>query len=303
MKVFTIIVTYNGEQWIEKCLQALQHQSEVVVVDNHSSDATVAIIQQHFPWVILLQETTNHGFGKANNIGIKYALEQHADAVFLLNQDAYVQENTIQNLIETCQNHPEYGILSPVHLNGDGTAVDMNFLKFIQADTTNNLVSDLILQKKTDRPYPVRFVNAAAWLLPAKVCQQIGGFDPIFFLYGEDDNYCQRVLFHGFKIGVCTQATVFHDSPNNNNKPQEPLSEKALEQFHNQVKVRFGNVNTNEIKKINAFKRYLKRKAWWSLCKGQFRNFKVYQKRAQRIAISAIQKSYSTNKTKGNHYL
>ena len=84
-KVFVVIVTYNGVQWIRKCLQSCQDYP-VVVVDNQSTDATVEIIQNEFPKVHLIEESKNHGFGQANNIGISYALNKGADYVFLLNQ-------------------------------------------------------------------------------------------------------------------------------------------------------------------------------------------------------------------------
>ena len=146
MKVFTVIVTYNGMNWIDQCLKSVITQSEVVVVDNNSSDLTVNFIKQNYPSVKLLEQNINLGFGRANNIGISYALNNNAEAVFLLNQDAFAKKDTINKLITASIKNPEFGIISPIHLNGDGSAVDYSFLRFINPNNVENLNSDLILR-------------------------------------------------------------------------------------------------------------------------------------------------------------
>lgn len=217
MKVYVIIVTYNGKQWYDACFGSLRLSEiplETVVIDNASSDDTVAYITQHYPEVTLIQSTTNLGFGQANNVGIRKAMENSADYVFLLNQDAWIYPDTIATLVTIAQNNTEYGILSPVHLTANKTAIEKDLLHWI-ADykvTDSCMVSDLFCHQKLKDVYNTTYVNAAAWLLPKSTLETIGGFDPIFFHYGEDDNYMSRVLFHGFKIGICPVVTVCHDT-------------------------------------------------------------------------------------------
>ena len=141
MKVFTIIVTYNGLKWIEKCITSVIEQSFVVVVDNNSSDNTVKIIREEFPDVILLSQDINIGFGVANNVGISYAMNKGADAIFLLNQDAYAGKDCVENLIAMSKIKTDYGIISPVHFNGNGGALDYSFQKLAYMSP---LISDLI---------------------------------------------------------------------------------------------------------------------------------------------------------------
>ena len=129
-KTSIIIVTYNAMQWIERTLNSirkLNEKHETIVVDNNSQDDTIRFIENKFPEIILLTENENHGFGKANNIGIKKALDEGADYVFLLNQDAYVEANTIGKLIEVMESDKKIGIASPIHLNGQGTSLDKLF--------------------------------------------------------------------------------------------------------------------------------------------------------------------------------
>ncbi len=208
-KVIAIIVTYNGEKYIKRCLQSVCDNikaQDILVIDNCSTDNTVKIVEEEFAGVTLVALNHNHGFGQANNIAFRMALDREADFVFLLNQDVYLQKNTIAALLRVAAENPHYAVLSPMHLNGNGTALDHHFSKYV----AYNLISDLYLHT-TAPVYNCRFVNAAAWLVSAKCLQQVGGFDPLFFQYGEDDDYLNRVRYNKWCIGVCPGTSVYHD--------------------------------------------------------------------------------------------
>lgn len=213
MNVFVIIVTYNGLKWYDRCLSSLRQSTlpvTSIVVDNASTDGSCEYIRQHFPEVTLLPQDKNLGFGQANNLGMKLALTQGADYVFLLNQDAWIEPGTVDELIKVSKDHPEYGILSCMHLNKEKTRIWQ--LNCICNDniTDPSLFNDLYFGD-TKEVYDTKYVNAAAWLLPRKTIETVGGFDPIFFHYGEDDNYINRVLYHGLKIGICPKERIVHD--------------------------------------------------------------------------------------------
>lgn len=303
MKVFTVIVTYNGMKWIDECLKSIINQSEVIVIDNNSTDDTLSYITANFPTVIVLPQTENIGFGLANNKGIDYAIKNGADAVFLLNQDAFAQIDCIANLKKSSTGNPEYGIISPIHLNGDGTAVDYTFLKVTSPFSASNLTSDLIVRKFSKSIYPLQFINAAAWFIPKRVFYKVGGFDPLFFLYGEDDNYCQRILYHGFKIGVIPNATIFHDSSNSNYQVGEDGSEKYFRQFINSVYIKYADVNTEHYKKLKKFKRYILKKALFFLFTNQLDKSKLFLSNFKKINILLVRKSVLINRMDGSHYL
>ena len=219
MKIVVVIVTYNPGKWIEKCLNSLLSSSiavEVLIIDNNSADKFQEIVEFKYPQVELIQCTRNLGFGAANNIGIKKAYDNSADFVFLLNQDAWVQSNTIEKLIFAQQSEPEFGIVSPIHLNGKGEELDYNFSNYITPSKCKGLYSDIYLNKVKSSIYPVNFVNAAGWLLSRKCIETVGGFNPSFFHYAEDDNYVKRAHFHQFKIGVLATVMLFHDREERN---------------------------------------------------------------------------------------
>jgi GT2 family glycosyltransferase len=213
--VYCIIVTYNGMQWIDKCIQSLldsSYKAEIIVIDNGSRDETFLHIKKNYPLVKLIPAEKNLGFGQGNNIGLKMAIRDNADYVFLLNQDACVEKDCITKLVNAHREDPEFGILSPVHLNGTGSDLDDHFLFYLHRSGIKELQQirmEELLQLNSLINIP--FVNAAAWLISLSCLKKTGGFDPIFFHYGEDDNYGQRVLYNGFKIGVFPTATICHD--------------------------------------------------------------------------------------------
>ena len=202
-KVVIIIVTYNGSKWLNKCLQSLQQSVlpvSVIAVDNASTDNSVAILEQ-FSFVEVVQSQTNLGFGKANNIGIKKALERNFDYYFLLNQDTWVEPDAIQNLVAIASQNEEFGIVSPMHFSSNETSLDANFKMYWKRKT--NSISEIVDE--------VLFVNAAAWLLPRKVLEKVGYFEQLFNHYGEDRNYADRVHYHDFKIVVVKNSKIVHD--------------------------------------------------------------------------------------------
>ena len=212
-KIYAIVITYNGLCWIDRCFQSLLHSTqpvEVLAIDNASTDGTPEKIKQRFPEVTVIEIGQNLGFGKANNIGFKIAVENDAEFVFLLNQDAWVKSQTIGNLVAIARKKPEYGILSPIHLNGSGNAIDRNFQNYLGAEFVPNLISDMYLDNLKD-VYPSKYANAAAWLISRKCLDTIGGFDPLFKHYGEDDDYIARMMQSGLKLGIVPHSVIFHD--------------------------------------------------------------------------------------------
>lgn len=187
-KVYILIVTYNGMPWLKQCLDSCASYP-IIIADNASSDETVCFIETNYPNVTVLKQSNNLGFGQANNIGIRYALDQGAEQVFLLNQDAYLVGSALEVLMEFQKQHPEYGVLSPIHITGDQKKLDKNFSNFMLKEKTGQFYSDFVLGNRLAAVYEVSFVNAAAWLVSKKCLESVGGFDPLFFHYGEDDNY------------------------------------------------------------------------------------------------------------------
>jgi GT2 family glycosyltransferase len=209
LNIYVVIVTYNGMKWINKCLRDVLRSDlkiTIILVDNCSTDETVKFVRNNYPDIALIQTNENLGFGRANNIGIKEAIKNNADYVFLLNQDGYVEKDTISKLITFHINHPGYGVLSPQQKNGNGTELDNKFKNIVLRQCVNNT-----FRESGRTVHDVSFVMAAFWLISADCLMKVGVFDPIFFHYGEDGDYLSRVRFHGFKIGVVMDSIAYHD--------------------------------------------------------------------------------------------
>ena len=207
MKVLVIIVSYNFERWIDRCLSSLrqtEHPADVIVIDNCSQDRTVELVRTHYPEVRLITSDKNLGFGQANNIGMKIALRENYDAVFLLNQDAWIDSRTIGTLLSLSREHPEYGILSPVHLTGNGDKPDPGFASYTQIRQIGDLQSDKSIISAS-------FINAAFWMIPTRVLRDIGGFSPLFYHYGEDKDYINRIAYHRYLVGYSPIVFGCHD--------------------------------------------------------------------------------------------
>lgn len=210
--VFVIIVTYNGALWIRQCLESLRSSTypcTPIVVDNASSDGTQKIVRENFPEALLLEEKRNHGFGISNNIGIAKAFDLEADYVFLLNQDAYVLNDTIEKLISALQINTSYLLATPIHCSPGTNHIDINTRTGYLQRYCPDLISDACLGKMKEH-YPITGVNAAAWLISKNAILKIGGFDPLFFMYGEDDDLINRYAYHGLKFILVTKSLVVH---------------------------------------------------------------------------------------------
>jgi len=210
-------------QWYDACLGSLLSSTiplEIICIDNKSTDDTVNYINKNFPQIRIIQNNTNTGFAHANNVGLKFAYDNGDDFFFLLNQDAWIENNTIEKLIKFSIKNSEYGIISPIHLNGSKNNFDLGFLRYFSKSETLHAYENLYLGKAEPACYDTKFVNAAAWLITKKCLEMVGGFDTsVFKHYGEDVNYCHRVLFHNFKIGIVPSATICHDRENRSPPP------------------------------------------------------------------------------------
>lgn len=211
MRILVIIVAYNFGRWIDHCLGSLRKSilcPDVVVVDNASTDDTVSIIEKDYHEVRLIKSKENLGFGKANNLGIKIACEEGYDAVYLMNQDAWIRPDTLGTLCEISKRHPEFGILSPVHLDGTETVLDKGFSAYLgkksiaDIDAVANCCGDVV---------ELPFVNAAHWFIPVAALRRVGGFSPLFHMYGEDVDMTNRFHHYGYKVGYVPSAAAIHD--------------------------------------------------------------------------------------------
>jgi len=231
-KVYVIIVTYNGSKWIRKCLDAVFASSchaQVVVVDNCSADNTVEIIKSHYSKVILLEQNENYGFGKANNLALRFALEEGAEYFLLLNQDAYIEDTMIQKLIDVFNSDSsQVGVVSPIHLSSAGD-LDYGFEEHIRRYASSE--SFRAIKARQAGIYETEFVNAACWLLNRNTIKTVGTFNPLFPHYGEDNDFVNRLHYYDLKVFVEGDTFVVHDRNQFENLQFEKLKKREKVSF------------------------------------------------------------------------
>jgi GT2 family glycosyltransferase len=205
-KLRVAIVSYNGLSFLKDCISSVRQAGvrDIMVSDNASTDGSRDWLLQDQRGVKLIISYKNRGFGSAANQMIEEAIRQNIDYLLLLNQDAEIEASMISELTKCLDEDKTLALVSPLHKTTHGN-LEYEFKKNcdrlkIPLDLSEPLIT-------------VPFVNAACWLMNLKVVKAIGGFNPIFFMYGEDLNYCQRAIHLGYKIGLCTKAEVLHKKP------------------------------------------------------------------------------------------
>ena len=210
MRIYTIIVTYNAMQWIDRCLISLRNSSiktDVIVIDNCSTDGTSEYIPRNYPEVIWIPQKSNLGFGQGNNVGIRYALEHGADYVLLLNQDASLEKNALSLMLNASDGT---NLVTPLMLNGTGTKVDESFKWSIRDVGVDIFVSTIVNGVLPEKCF-IGEACAACWFMPISIIKKIGGFNPLFVQYGEDCNFYRRMVYHGMRNIFVPNAIMYHD--------------------------------------------------------------------------------------------
>jgi len=216
-RVLVIVVTYNGSRWLQSCLRSVAFQSvgaadegsewyirsgspvtvDAMIIDNASTDGTANYAKDHFPWVRIVESKENLGFGAANNIGLKSAMEEGYDYAYLLNQDAWILPGTLSALLSAAESDASFAVLSPRQMQPRLDKEDVLFSR--------------IKRSGKGKVQLVSRVMAAHWLIRLSALRDTGLFAPIFRHYGEDDNLCARLRRNGHKIGVVPESMAVHD--------------------------------------------------------------------------------------------
>jgi N-acetylglucosaminyl-diphospho-decaprenol L-rhamnosyltransferase len=191
---------------------------ETIIVDNCSTDDSVRIIKDEFPSFMLICSQTNLGFGKANNLAVKYSQGKY---LLFLNMDTILTEDTIERLSDYLKRYDDVGAIGSRITFEDGS-YQLSFGKL------PNLVVELLdkirygLDRKWhrlfsgiyDRQYSkvreVGWVTGACLMMRRDVFEQIGGFDESFFMYFEDKDICKRVREAGFKVVYYPDTSLIH---------------------------------------------------------------------------------------------
>ncbi|HEX4878129.1 MAG TPA: glycosyltransferase family 2 protein [Chitinophagaceae bacterium] len=228
MKVSVIIINYNTRQLTSDCIQSVIKYTagctyEIILVDNASSECDPEIFSAQFPSIKLIKSTINGGFAYGNNLGIEQAVGEY---ILLLNSDTILQEDSIGKSVAAMEMHPEAGVLGCRMVFPDGkiqyTARRfrsiswelLDLFRFIPMLMPYKRRSRKMLGKyfSHDEPVFCDWLNGAFFLFPRKVLKELPGkkLDDRFFMYGEDQLWCEQISQLGYSCLFFPGTTIIH---------------------------------------------------------------------------------------------
>lgn len=214
-KVGVVILNYKVCDQAIKCAKSVQKSTygdvEIIVVDNNSRDGIDEALSDNKD-IIFIQTGGNLGYTGGNNIGIRKALENKADYIFILNADTTIEEDAIGNLVTTAELQ-DVGIAGPKILFADEKK-DIIWYGGGTIDLANVLGKHRGLDEKDlgqyDKIEETEFITGGAMFVRRDVFEKVGFFDDKYFMYLEDADLCFRAKRAGFKILYVPTAQVFH---------------------------------------------------------------------------------------------
>ncbi|MEK6650619.1 MAG: glycosyltransferase [Bacteroidota bacterium] len=224
--VSVIIVNYNVREYLANALESLRPalrgiRSEVIVVDNASTDGSVAMLRRSFPRVHLIASPENLGFARANNLALRKARGRH---LLLLNPDTVVQEDTVRVMLAYLEAHPDVGLAGCKILNPDGTfqlaarrSIPTPWIAATRILGLSRLFPGStvfgrynLTYRSTEETYDVDAVSGSFMFVRRDVVEGVGGLDERFFMYGEDLDWCYRIGQAGWRVRYVHSTSIIH---------------------------------------------------------------------------------------------
>ena len=220
-----VVVTWNAKSVALECLDSLSKlqssiPSEIIVVDNASTDGTPEATNAGFPQVQLIRNQSNLGFAKANNTGIAASKAKY---ICLLNSNVVVPAGCFETMLTYMEHNPDIGVLGPKMINPNG-GVGHSVARF--PTVWNTLCCALALHKvfrqstalggymmegfPYDRIEDVEVLTGWFWMVRRGALEEVGGLDERFFMYGEDIDWCRRFHNAGWRVVFYPEAEALH---------------------------------------------------------------------------------------------
>jgi hypothetical protein len=230
-KVFLVILNWNGGEMTLDCLRSVADIKKdklaviTLVVDNGSVDNSVKEIQKRYPEVRIVTNEKNLGFAEGNNVGIRVALAEGADFVCLLNNDVRVRADFLTELIKVADSDDQIGIVGGRIYFEKGYEFhkeryqkkDLGKVIWYaggKIDWQNVYAShrgvDEVDKGQYDKTEETEYVTGCLMLVKRKVFEKIGLIDPKYFLYFEENDFCQKAKKAGFKLFYAPKAVIWH---------------------------------------------------------------------------------------------
>lgn len=218
MILSVIIVSYNSSSFLELCLHSvakaisqLEIESEVIVVDNSSSDDSCEVLNNKFSFVKLIQNDENIGFSKANNLGVSKAKGKY---ICILNPDTVLQENTFDKILKFYKSNIKVGFVGCQMIDGNGMFLKES--KRVIPSIFSSFMKVLGISKfyysaldKDKRGY-IDILAGAFMFVERTIYDSVKGFDEDYFMYGEDIDLSYKALKKGYSNYYLGDVKIIH---------------------------------------------------------------------------------------------
>ena len=218
-----VIVSYNCRQYLDNCLRALSVAAPVlahriVVVDNASTDDTVAFLRREWPSVGVIEAGGNRGFAAANNLGIRAT---HGEFVLLLNPDTIVPAGALERLVTALQDQADAAIAGPRIVDADGRAelsfgsmltplTELRQMLLVKGNDRGVRAVVHLVERLTRRPRRPDWVTGACLLIRRADLEAVGLLDERYFMYTEDVDLCASVRARGRAVLFVPSVSIVH---------------------------------------------------------------------------------------------
>ncbi len=226
MDLSIFVVSYNTRELTRRCLRSILDSGiradyEIIAIDNASADGSAEMVEREFPSLRLLRSDVNLGFAAGNNLARRHA---RGARFLLLNPDTRVQGDAIERLLAFSIAHPEAGITGGRTVNDDGSLNPWScrgrptpWSLLCQATGLTTLFRMHPFFDPTSLgPWPrdsVREVDVVVGcflMITRELWDELGGFDPAFFMYGEETDLCLRARQRGYRPMITPDAVIVH---------------------------------------------------------------------------------------------
>src|SRR5437762_5518039 len=232
-EVSVIVVTYHSGETIADCLESIAAggaSAETVVVDNASTDGTVALASEHLRDGRLLANPINVGFARAAN---RAWPQTCAPYVLLLNPDSQLRPGTIRALLDFAESHPRAAVIGPRILNPDGSlqhscfrfpSLTMAVTGFFGLRPLDSPENGRYRLEEYERAHQVEHLLGACLLVRRASADEIGLLDESFYMYFEETDWCYRAHQAGWECWYTPAATVVHCGAHSTSREPERMS-------------------------------------------------------------------------------
>ena len=222
LDISIIVVSWNTRNLLAQCLHSILAtttlpQSQIIVVDNNSTDGSAEFVANNFSTVQLIINSEHLGFARANNQGIRASSGKY---ILLLNSDTILQPGTVHQMLEFMNAHLQAGILGGNILNPDlspqrcfGSFPNFWSESIFAWGLDSRLPFSLFtkhIRQPLDTPHETDWVLGAALMIRRAVFQQTGMLDEDYFMYSEEIDMCYRAKQNGWRIYVIPNTPVIH---------------------------------------------------------------------------------------------